>query len=199
MIAPPEVGAIGCGAQFEPCRAVVQSLSNDHQTRFDMMKGEQGCAGGMASLLGFTLTRLLQEKRPPGVSPHLHCCWVYRGKVVIAPQNHASVGAWRTFSPGVEAAERALRETGGRSANSLISPGMEFFKCLQWRSPSKSLNNYSGRAVSLLAGRLPKPLRTVPAAATELTDGSRPFSARYTVPVRIRRLSGERRFNRNGH
>ena len=52
----------GCGAQFEPCRAVVQSLSNDHQTRFDMMKGEQGCAGGMASLLGIHADALTAGK-----------------------------------------------------------------------------------------------------------------------------------------
>lgn len=104
-VTPPALGAIGCGSQFGPCRAAVESLSTDHETRFNLMRGEQGCSGGMGTMLGFTLTRTLQETRPRGVSPYLHCCWVYRGKVVIAPHNYSKIGRWMSFSTGVEAAE----------------------------------------------------------------------------------------------
>jgi hypothetical protein len=126
-ILPPEVAAIGCGAQFGPCRAAVRSLSTDHNARFQMMKGEQGCPGGMATLLAFRLTLLLQENRPPGVSAHLHCCWVYRGKVVIAPQNYSKIGNWMAFHTGVEAAEKALSETADGRGD-FASPGMELFQ-----------------------------------------------------------------------
>lgn len=122
-VPPPEVTAIGCGTQFEPCRSAIETLSNDHQARFDMLKGEQGCTGGMATLLGIKLTVLLQETQPPGVSSHLHYCWVYRGRVVIAPNNYASAGPWRAFSTGVEAAEKDLR-----GSNTLVSPGMDAFQ-----------------------------------------------------------------------
>ena len=127
MAAPPEVTAIGCGTEFEPCRAAVESISNDHETRFNIMKGEQGCPGGMATLLGFKLTLLLQETQPRGVSSHLHYCWVYRGRVLVAPNNYATVGRWKTFSTGVDAAEKDLRGDQG-GANTLVSPGMDVFQ-----------------------------------------------------------------------
>jgi len=121
----PEVAAIGCGSNFEPCRAAVQSLSKNHDWRFTLMKAELGCRGGMATLLGFHLTELLRETRPAGVSAHLHCCWVYRGKIVIAPTDYASKGRWSVFSLGVEAAEQALADP---EKNRPVSPGMEFFR-----------------------------------------------------------------------
>jgi hypothetical protein len=125
MVPPPQVGAIGCGTQFEPCRAIVERLSNDHEFRFLILKAEQGCSGGMATFLAFQLTKLLQDNRPSGVSSYLHCCWVYRGKVVIAPMNYATAGAWTTFSIGVEAAEKAIREGDEKT---LTAPGMEHFR-----------------------------------------------------------------------
>jgi hypothetical protein len=125
---PPEVTAIGCGTQFEPCRLAIESLSNDHKARFEIMKGEQGCSGGLATLLGFKLTLLLQATQPRGISSHLHYCWVYRGRVVIAPNNHASAGRWMAFSTGVEAAEKDLREADQSGENSSVSPGMNVFK-----------------------------------------------------------------------
>ena len=125
-VPPPEVTAIGCGTQFEPCTRAITSLSQDHQARFQMMQGEQMCPGGMANLLGFHLTLLLQETQPRGISSHLHCCWVYRGKVVIAPNNYARTGRWSTFSSGVEAAEKTLREANPQ--NALPAPGMTYFQ-----------------------------------------------------------------------
>jgi hypothetical protein len=46
---------------------------------------------------------------------------------VIAPSNHASVGHWKTFSTGVDAAEKELREADAEKPNTLVSPGMTFF------------------------------------------------------------------------
>jgi hypothetical protein len=125
---PPEVTAIGCGTQFEPCRTAIESLSKDHQARFNMMQGEVGCLGGMANLLAFHLTLLLQKSQPNGISSHLHCCWVYRGRVVIAPSNHASIGRWKTFGTGVDAAEKEVREADLGKTNPLVSPGMTVFQ-----------------------------------------------------------------------
>lgn len=126
-VPPPQVGAIGCGTQFAPCQAVVDSLSTDHDFRFSLLQGETGCSGGMATLLAFRLTLLLQNSRPSGISSHLHCCWVYRGKIVIAPMNYAARGRWSTFSTGVEAAEKAVREMEAGGEKALKSPGMEYF------------------------------------------------------------------------
>jgi hypothetical protein len=125
---PPEVTAIGCGTHSEPCRAAIESISKDHEARFNITKGEQSCPGGMATLLGIRLTLLLQETQPRGISSHLHSCWVYRDKVVIAPNNYASVGRWKTLSLGVEAAEKDLREANQGRGSTLVSPGMNAFQ-----------------------------------------------------------------------
>ncbi|MGH9758393.1 MAG: hypothetical protein ACRD4M_11710, partial [Candidatus Acidiferrales bacterium] len=125
MAAPSEIVAIGCGTQFEPCRAAIRSLSNDHDARLNLMRGEINCIGGMGSLLGFTLTKMLQETQPSGISSHLHACWVFRGRVVIAPNNYGEIGRWKNFSSGVDAAEKQLHESSRGSKNPLVAPGMK--------------------------------------------------------------------------
>lgn len=147
----PEVAAIGCGTQFEPCRAAVHSLSNDHQERLLIMQAEQGCSGGMATLLAFRLTVLLRDSRPSGISSHLHCCWVYRGKVVIAPMNYAARGRWSTFNTGVEAAEKALRELETAGEKALNSPGMDYFTMPRVAKSRRDLDRMlSGTGLSLV-------------------------------------------------
>lgn len=151
-VPPPQVGAIGCGTHFDPCRSAVDSISNDHNARFEMMKGEQGCSGGMLNMLGLRLTVLLQETQPRGISSHLHYCWVYRGKVVIAPNNYAEAGRWRGMSAGIEGAEKELRELEERRKSSIIAPGMTAFQmptvARSWKELEDLLGARAARAVS---------------------------------------------------
>lgn len=128
---PRQLIAIGCGTGFEPCRQAVESLSTEHETWFSVMQGEQGVRGGMLTLLGFKLTLILKGTQPRGISSHLHYCWVYRDRIVIAPNDHAELGRWHVFGTGVDAAERALNETTDARKGaepSLVTPSMKTFR-----------------------------------------------------------------------
>jgi hypothetical protein len=95
-----KLGAIGCGTAVEPCQKIVDDLSNNYDSMFSMMKGEQGCPGGMANTLGFSLTSVLKDNQPRGISAHLHYCWVYCKKVIIKTNDHSVSGRWSSFSTG---------------------------------------------------------------------------------------------------
>src|SRR4030095_500499 len=62
--------------------------------------GEVMNPGGMGSMLGFQITRLIQETNPKGVSAHLHYCWVYLGKTIIQTNDHFRSGAWTGMQTG---------------------------------------------------------------------------------------------------
>jgi len=95
-----KLGAIGCGTAIEPCQSAVDELSNDHKRMFMVMKGETGCPGGMANMLGINLTKVLQRTQPRGISSHLHYCWVYCKKVIIKTNDHWAKGRWSSFKVG---------------------------------------------------------------------------------------------------
>jgi hypothetical protein len=89
------LGSIGCGIAYEPCRQIIESFgAADFKRREIYMQGEVGTQGGMASILGSTLTGILKDVQPRGVSAHLHYCWVYRGQTIIKTNNHAQKGRW---------------------------------------------------------------------------------------------------------
>jgi hypothetical protein len=94
------VGAIGCGVAVEPCRKAVEELSNNRDRMFMMMKGEQGTSGGMGSMLGGNLTRILKQASPKGISSHLNYCWVYRGQIIIKTNDHTVSGRWTASEHG---------------------------------------------------------------------------------------------------
>jgi hypothetical protein len=100
---PREVVAIGCGTAVQPCQAALDHLSTDHEAMFNIMRGEQGTPGGMATWLGWDLTRILKETQPTGISSHLHYCWVYRGRIVVKTNDHVTRGRWSRFDHGVDA------------------------------------------------------------------------------------------------
>jgi hypothetical protein len=94
------VGAIGCGVAIEACREAVQQLSNNRERMFMLMKGEQGTSGGMGSMIGHDLTRVLKRTCPRGISSHLNYCWVYRGRTIIRTNDHTETGRWTAAEHG---------------------------------------------------------------------------------------------------
>ncbi len=95
-----KLGSIGCGNDYDPCREAIERYSNNLDSQDFLMKGEIGSSGGMGTMLGFNLTRLLMQVRPGGVSSHLHYCWVYRGQVIIKPNDLNTIGRWTGFESG---------------------------------------------------------------------------------------------------
>jgi hypothetical protein len=140
-----QVVAIGSGTDFEPCRKILESISTDREAMISVLQGEQGTPGGMLSRLGFQLTLLLKENRPQGISAHLHYCWVYRGRVVIAPNDHERIGRWQAFSTGVDAAEKELQNRNN-SATSVVSPGRESFRMPPIAASMEELQSILSRA-----------------------------------------------------
>jgi hypothetical protein len=121
------LGSIGSGNDFERCRQAIESFGADRSREQLFMQGEMGCPGGMASMLGTSLTDILKEVQPESVSAHLHYCWVYRGRTIIKENNHTVKGRWTMASLGsginepIQAAETSLpRERA-------ISEGYGFF------------------------------------------------------------------------
>lgn len=49
-------------------------------------------------MLGVSLTDILKEVQPKGVSSHMHYCWVYRGRTIIRVNDHTAKGRW-TIAP----------------------------------------------------------------------------------------------------
>jgi hypothetical protein len=100
MIPVHTLGSIGCGNNYEPCRAAVKEFSSDFKRRALFEQGEMGMQGGMATILGFNLTQLLMRTQPGGISSHLHYCWVYRGQIIIKTNDHIQKGRWSILEHG---------------------------------------------------------------------------------------------------
>jgi hypothetical protein len=104
-IKPHQLGTIGCHTSSQACVEAVERFSTDPSSHEALMQGEVGPRGGLGSRLGMMLTPILEEAQPRGISPHLHECWVYRGKIVIGTNDHVKLGRWSAWNPGVENAE----------------------------------------------------------------------------------------------
>jgi hypothetical protein len=91
------------------------------------MQGEMGCQGGMASMLGISLTDILKEVQPRGVSPHMHYCWVYRGRTIIQRNDHTVKGRWTIAPLGSGINQIPGGETSSISREPVIAEGYGFF------------------------------------------------------------------------
>lgn len=96
----PRVSAIGSGSFIEQYKEALDEISENHERRFQLMRGEVMNPGGMGEMLGFVITRLIQETNPTGISSHLHYCWVYWGKTIIRTNDHVKSGAWTGTNAG---------------------------------------------------------------------------------------------------
>src|SRR5262249_44240428 len=85
---------------YAGCKNILEQFSQDHDYSFQVMKGEEGSQGGMGTMLGWQLTTALKKVQPKSVSAYLHYCWVYRGKIIIRTNDHATIGRWTSFSSG---------------------------------------------------------------------------------------------------
>jgi ATP-dependent protease HslVU (ClpYQ) peptidase subunit len=108
------LGSIGSGSTYERCRAEIERFAGDFRFRETLMQGETGRSGGMGTMIGINLTNTLQEARVPGVSPHLHYCWVYRGRTVIQRNDHTTKGRWSIIPLG-----------SGKDAESITSEDLQ--------------------------------------------------------------------------
>jgi hypothetical protein len=136
-----KVDAIGGGNFVDPCRKLVETISSDHDARFNVIRGEQGHIGGAGAMLTWQVTSVLRKVRPGGISPHLHTCWVFRG-IVIKNNDYASIGRWSVMPEGPGINER-LEDIVPASAEK--KPAMEFespehrsSKCRVSRTPGMS-------------------------------------------------------------
>jgi hypothetical protein len=93
-VAVHTLGSIGSGNAYPRCRDAIASFGADRAREQLYMQGEMGCQGGMASMLGTSLTDILKEVQPRGVSSHMHYCWVYRGRTIIKTNDHTVKGRW---------------------------------------------------------------------------------------------------------
>jgi hypothetical protein len=93
-----QLGSIGCGEGYTECSALIDRFSRSFDRRIFHMKASIGTQGGMGTSIGHDLTDLLMRTQPKFISSHLHYCWVYRGKIIIEPNNRITNGRW-TISP----------------------------------------------------------------------------------------------------
>jgi hypothetical protein len=149
-IKPHQLGTIGCHTFSKACVEAIERFSIDPQAHEAMMQGEVGPRGGLGSRLGMMLTPILEEAQPRGISPHLHECWVYRGKIVIGTNNHVKLGRWSAWNPGVQDAEAHHAHTVGTPE----TPGSAFAMpqvATSWEQLLSILEAYGGRAAGAVA------------------------------------------------
>ncbi len=153
-----KVTAIGCGTEVQDCREAIDTLSSSHERMFSIMQAEVGNSGGMGTMLGFSLTRILKETRPKGISSHLHYCWVYRGRIVIDTNDHESFGPWTSMKSG----SGMNQQQAGRKQAQTLSEGATVFRMPElastWQALEKLLKANGARAEGCSA--LPSPSRS---------------------------------------
>jgi hypothetical protein len=149
-IAPHQLGTIGCHTLSQDCVEAINRFSTDPKSHEVLMQGEVGPRGGLGSRLGMMLTPIIEKALPQGISPHLHECWVYRGKIVIGTNDHVKLGRWSAWNPGVENAEmNPVREVGTPE-----TPGFAFSMprvATSWEQFLAILESNGGSAVGVVA------------------------------------------------
>lgn len=93
---PNRVDSIGSGIEAANCRSALERLTMDEDHLAELLVAGAPMPGGIATILGMDLTKLLQSSRPAGVSAHLHFCVVERGRITIMPNDHEEWGATPT-------------------------------------------------------------------------------------------------------
>jgi len=121
------LGSIGCGNFYARCAEAIRSFGADRNREQLFMQGETGCQGGMVSMLGISLTDILKEVQPSGVSSHLHYCWVYRGRTIITTNNHTAKGRWTMAPLGSGINDRPEAESSSIPRDVAIAEGYNFF------------------------------------------------------------------------
>jgi hypothetical protein len=96
---PYEVLSIGSGSGVPPYLKVLERYTKDPKFRKLLMRGES-MPGGMATMLGSSVTTVIKQNPEPGISQHLHLCTVKRGAVQIWPNDHSHTGRWEMYSLG---------------------------------------------------------------------------------------------------
>ena len=120
-------GSIGSGSAYSPCKAAIESFG-DHRRTDIFLQGEVGTSGGMGSMLGYDLTRVLKDVQPRGISAHLHYCWVYQGQTIIRTNDHAEKGRWTIaeHGSGINQGPGHFNEVASRQA--ALEDGSELFE-----------------------------------------------------------------------
>jgi hypothetical protein len=145
-----QLGAIGCHTLSHACVEAIERFSNDSKSHEALMQGEVGPRGGLGSRLGMMLTPIIEEAQPRGISPHLHQCWVYRGKIVIGTNDHVKLGRWSAWNPGAENAETHQTRIVGTPE----TPGFEFSMprvATSWEELLSILESHGSSAVGAVA------------------------------------------------
>jgi hypothetical protein len=100
QVQPRKVVGIGSGTDVPAFKQYLDDVSNDHEKYFQLMRMEVSNPGGMGAILGFSLTNMLKEARPFGISSHLHYCWQHLGKTIIKTNDHSTIGRWTALESG---------------------------------------------------------------------------------------------------
>ena len=95
-----QLGSIGCGQGYAECSAVIEGFCRNFDRRIFHMKAGIGNQGGMGTSIGHDLTNILMRTQPELISSHLHYCWVYRGRIIIEPNNRITDGRWTIMPLG---------------------------------------------------------------------------------------------------
>jgi hypothetical protein len=127
-VAVHTLGSIGSGNAYPRCKDSIQSFGADRSREQLYMQGEIGCQGGMASMLGTSLTDILKEVQPRGVSSHMHYCWVYRGRTIIRTNNHTVKGRWTIAGLGSGINQPLTVEGPSLPREPALADGYDFFE-----------------------------------------------------------------------
>jgi len=122
------LGSIGSGNAYPRCRTAIESFAADRSRERLYWQGEMGCQGGMASMLGVSLTDILKEVQPRGVSSHMHYCWVYRGQTIIKANDHTVKGRWTIAPLGSGINEMPNVEVPSIPREPALTEGYAFFE-----------------------------------------------------------------------
>lgn len=122
------LGSIGSGNDYPRCRAAIESFGAHRSREHLYMQGEMGCQGGMASMLGTSLTGILKDVQPRGVSTYLHYCWVYRGSTILQTNSHAVKGRWTIAGLGSGINQTSEADDFSASRQAAIDDGAQLFE-----------------------------------------------------------------------
>ena len=140
----------------KPCREIIESFGTaDFKRREIYTQGEMGTQGGMASIIGSTLTGILKDIQPRGVSAHLHYCWVYRSQTIIKTNNHAQKGRWTISGLGRASTTRKTTRTNRRSSRRWMT-ALNTSACRGWQRPGMNRCTYSTNAGATHWAALPE-------------------------------------------
>jgi len=87
------IDSIGSGATIDPCKAEIEKLLADDDLMFSLMQLMTLGAGAAAQALALDISKLLENVKPNGISPHLHIGVVSRGLGAIFANDRTEFGS----------------------------------------------------------------------------------------------------------